>query len=570
MRCGASKNTSVRCSCSSAAEPAGPLARLAWQEALEAEPVDRQAGDRERGQHRRRAGDAGDGDVPLDGRRDEPVARVGDAGHAGVGDQHDAVATEERLQQGLGAEVLVALEVGHHPAGDLDPEVGGQAPQPPGVLGRDHVGALQLGGEPGRGVVGAADGRRGQHEHAGRFGHGTDHGSRRLSGREPPRPARAHGRALAHRRRARRTECCAPRPPAGTGPRPVHRLGRDAGGHAARCLPAAVGPREAARVPVRRDLLRQGRVVPAPPRLLAGVRREGEPADPRRAHLRPVDRRAEHGRAPGARQVADRAGRERLRDGPVRLADRLGRRGRADGAGDDPPRAPGHPLHDARPRRGAADVLRRPAPGAVPAGPAGPVRRLLHALRRQLHGRRPRLGPRADGAVRADGHAALAGVVGAVAAVAAVAAGHGCVLGTGRRHEVVGAVPAGRLRPADVGLGLRRAPLLRRTRCGVEVSPDRRGAGPGLRRAGATRWSTWPPGRDGCCTPPSTSGPSPTPSTAPTGATTCGWMPGASSPSCGSRCARCGTTTTTSMPSTPGSSTTASTSTSRTRGAGWC
>ncbi len=160
-------------------------------------------------------------------------------------------------------------------------------------------------------------------------------------------------------------------------------------------------------------------------------------------------------------------------------------RGRADGDGDDPARAPGHPLHDAGPGRGAADVLRRTAPGAVPAGPAGPVRRLLHALRRQLHGRRPRLGPRADGEGRADGHTARAGVVGAAAAVAAVAAGHGGVLGAGHRHEVVGAVPVGRLRPADVGLGLGRPPLLRRTRCGVEVSVDRRGARPGLRRAGA-------------------------------------------------------------------------------------
>ena len=42
VRCGASKNTSVRSSSASAGQPAGPLARLARQEALEAEPVDRQ------------------------------------------------------------------------------------------------------------------------------------------------------------------------------------------------------------------------------------------------------------------------------------------------------------------------------------------------------------------------------------------------------------------------------------------------------------------------------------------------------------------------------------------------
>ena len=62
------------------------------------------------------------------------------------------------------------------------------------------------------------------------------------------------------------------------------------------------------------------------------------------------------------------------------------------------------------------------------------------------------------------------GVVGAAAAVAAVAAGGRGVLGPGPRHEVVGAVPAGRVRPADVGLGLRRPPLLRRTRRVCEVS----------------------------------------------------------------------------------------------------
>ena len=75
----------------------------------------------------------------------------------------------------------------------------------------------------------------------------------------------------------------------------------------------------------------------------------------------------------------------------------------------------------------------------------------------------------------------VAGVVGAAAAVAAVAAGHGGVLGAGHRHQVVGAVPAGRLRPADVGLGLGRPPLLRRTPCRVEVSAHRRGC---------PRWST--------------------------------------------------------------------------------
>ena len=53
--------------------------------------------------------------------------------------------------------------------------------------------------------------------------------------------------------------------------------------------------------------------------------------------------------------------------------------------------------------------------------------------------------------------------VGSAAAVAPVAAGHRGLLGPRDRHQVVGAVPAGGLRAADVGLGRRGAPLLRRT-----------------------------------------------------------------------------------------------------------
>ena len=120
VRCGDSKNTRVRCVVGDRREPSSPLPRLARQEALEAEPVDGQPGDRERGEHGRGAGHAGHGDVALDGRGDQPVAGVGDARHPGVGDQHDPVARDEGLEQRLGAEVLVALEVGDDPARDLD------------------------------------------------------------------------------------------------------------------------------------------------------------------------------------------------------------------------------------------------------------------------------------------------------------------------------------------------------------------------------------------------------------------------------------------------------------------
>ena len=126
----------------------GPLAGLARQEALEAEPVDRQPGHGERGQHRRRAGYGDHVDARLQRRDDEPVARVGDARHARVGDQQHPLAGQHRLDQGGGARRLVALEVGHHPTPDGHAEVARQPRQPAGVLGGDHVGRGELVGEP--------------------------------------------------------------------------------------------------------------------------------------------------------------------------------------------------------------------------------------------------------------------------------------------------------------------------------------------------------------------------------------------------------------------------------------
>ncbi len=82
-----------------------------------------------------------------------------------------------------------------------------------------------------------------------------------------------------------------------------------------------------------------------------------------------------------------------------------------------------------------------------------------------------------------SGTPAVAGRVGPAAAVAALAAGDRRLLGPGARHQVVGAVPAGGVRAADVGLGRRRAPLVRRTTGAAEVGRHRRPPGPGLRRA---------------------------------------------------------------------------------------
>ena len=128
------------------------------------------------------------------------------------------------------------------------------------------------------------------------------------------------------------------------------------------------------------------------------LRRQGQRADPRRPHHlgglagRPVD-----GGAPRGRQVADRAGREGVRDGPVRLADRRRRRRVADGAGADPAGTPPHRLDAARLRRGHPALLRRHAPGAVPAGAARHLPGVLPDLRGVVPGRRPGLDPGPDG-----------------------------------------------------------------------------------------------------------------------------------------------------------------------------
>ena len=77
------------------------------------------------------------------------------------------------------------------------------------------------------------------------------------------------------------------------------------------------------------------------------------------------------------------------------------------------------------------------------------------------------------------------GELGSAAAVASVAAGHRRLLGPRDRHQVVGAVPAGGLRAADVALGRRCPPLLRRTTGGAEVGRDRRPPGARVRRTPA-------------------------------------------------------------------------------------
>ena len=70
----------------------------------------------------------------------------------------------EQLLHQLGrAGGLVVLVVAQHSADDRHPEVGGEAPQPAGVLGCDNVGAGQLLRQPRGSVAGVTD-RRGRED----------------------------------------------------------------------------------------------------------------------------------------------------------------------------------------------------------------------------------------------------------------------------------------------------------------------------------------------------------------------------------------------------------------------
>ena len=77
-------------------ERPGALARLARREALEAEPVGRQAGQGERGQHGARSGRRRDRQPGGDGGADHPEAGVGHGRHAGVRHDDDGAARRRR------------------------------------------------------------------------------------------------------------------------------------------------------------------------------------------------------------------------------------------------------------------------------------------------------------------------------------------------------------------------------------------------------------------------------------------------------------------------------------------
>ena len=85
----------VRRSCATSARTLARSPALARQEAVEAEPVDRQARDGERHEDRARPGDARHAYARLHRSGDEAVAGVGDGRHTGVGDDDDALPRDE-------------------------------------------------------------------------------------------------------------------------------------------------------------------------------------------------------------------------------------------------------------------------------------------------------------------------------------------------------------------------------------------------------------------------------------------------------------------------------------------
>jgi hypothetical protein len=147
-------------------EAPGALALAARREPLEAEPVGGQPRDGQRGRHRRRARHGGHSQAGRGRSRDEPVAGIADPRRARVGDEQDVPAGLELAEEFGGAARLDRVVVGHDPGGELDVQARGQPAHPAGVLGRDQGGPGQFGHQPRGGVLGPADGNRGQRQHA--------------------------------------------------------------------------------------------------------------------------------------------------------------------------------------------------------------------------------------------------------------------------------------------------------------------------------------------------------------------------------------------------------------------
>ena len=135
------------------ATPAG--GPLAGRETLEAEPVRRQPGDRQRGGHRRRARQTGDRQPRRDAGRHQPVARVVDQRHPGVADhQHGGAGLTSSTGRARAASFW-SNRLTTRPAIFTPATAPGCAPA--GVLGGHHIGAGQRVDQPFRCVGGLTE-----------------------------------------------------------------------------------------------------------------------------------------------------------------------------------------------------------------------------------------------------------------------------------------------------------------------------------------------------------------------------------------------------------------------------
>ncbi len=117
------------------------LCRLGRQEAREEKAVRRKAGERQCRHRCRWAGDRGDGDPRGDRRTYQLVARIGDERRAGVGDEGDARARLEPLDQERPRARRVVLVIGRQRRRDAIS--GAEAPRDAGILASDKVDTAQ-------------------------------------------------------------------------------------------------------------------------------------------------------------------------------------------------------------------------------------------------------------------------------------------------------------------------------------------------------------------------------------------------------------------------------------------
>ena len=140
---------------------------LAGKEAFEGEAVGGQAGQGERDEGGGGPGQDGQGDAGVDGGARQAEARVGDGGHARVGDEDDARPAPGGLDdaRGLGGPVVVMQ--GDEAPAERDAQARGQGERAARVLGRDDICSFE-GGDDARGrVAHVADRSGGQQDGSG-------------------------------------------------------------------------------------------------------------------------------------------------------------------------------------------------------------------------------------------------------------------------------------------------------------------------------------------------------------------------------------------------------------------